>query len=119
MRAAITAAPTYFANYDSGCDKTTPVIAYRAGDVLAGNFRDQSGGCYVWLNLANAPLLTGQEICKVSLHEMGHLTGLQHSTDPKDVMYSPFVSDPIPGPCVRPLTGSASSSTQTSQQSPG
>src|SRR5439155_394236 len=83
-----------------------PVSAFVGGQVMAGNFRDQDGGCYVWLNLAHAPLLTAQEICKLALHEMGHLTGLQHSQDPKDVMYSPFESRPIPPPCVKPLPSS-------------
>jgi hypothetical protein len=103
MRAAIVAAPDWFPSYDSGCTTTMPVIAYVQGDVLAGNFRDQSGGCYVWLNLAHASFLTAQEICKLSLHEMGHLTGLQHSQDPRDVMYAPFASEPIPAPCLKPL----------------
>jgi hypothetical protein len=70
---------------------------------MAGNFRDQQSGCYVWLNLAQAPLLDAQEICKLALHEMGHLNGLQHSGDPRDVMYSPFESEPIPEPCMSPL----------------
>src|SRR4051794_23213235 len=104
MRAAIAAAPTYYANFDSHCTTTLPVIAFVQGNVMAGNFRDQDGGCYVWLNLAHAPLLTAQEICKLALHELGHLTGLQHSGDANDVMYSPFESAPIPGPCRTPLT---------------
>ena len=107
MRAAITAAPSFYPNFNSGCPRTLPVIALVGGQVMAGNFRDQDGGCYVWLNLAHAPLLTAQEICKLALHEMGHLTGLQHSQDPKDVMYSPFESSPIPPPCVKPLPASS------------
>jgi hypothetical protein len=67
---------------------------------MGGNFRDSGGGCYVWLNLRQSSLLTGSEICKIALHEMGHLNGLQHSTDPLDVMFSPFQADPIPAPCV-------------------
>jgi Matrixin len=109
MRSAIAAAPDYFDGFNSGCSRTMPVLAYQGGDVMAGNFRGQDAGCYVWLNLSQASLLTAREICKLTLHEMGHLTGLQHSSDPSDVMYAPFVSDPIPGPCVRPLaTASAS-----------
>ena len=48
-------------------------------------------------------LLNAQEICKLTLHEMGHLGGLEHSTDPRDVMYSPFEADPIPPQCGNPL----------------
>ena len=107
MRTGIAAAPAFFAGFDSGCTQTVPVIAYVQGSVLAGNFRDDAGGCYVWLNLGRSPLLTAQEICKLSLHEMGHLTGLRHSQDPEDVMYSPFRADPVPEPCVAALARSA------------
>jgi hypothetical protein len=103
MRAAIDSAPQFFGSYQSNCDQTLPVLTSVKGDTMGGNFRDQSAGCYVWLNLAQAPFLTAQEICKVTLHEMGHLGGYQHSADPKDVMYAPFASDPIPAPCVAPL----------------
>jgi hypothetical protein len=103
MRTAITAAPRYFEAFDPHCGSTTPMLTYVDGSVMAGNFRDQDGNCYVWLNLQQSPLLTAREICKLALHELGHLTGLQHSSNPEDVMYSPFVSNPIPGPCVKPL----------------
>jgi hypothetical protein len=107
MRTAIAAAPAFYAGYNPGCDRTIPVIAYVAGQVMGGNFRDESGGCYVWINLAHSPLLTAQEICKLALHEAGHLTGLQHSQDPDDVMYSPFRSDPIPQACIAALGSAA------------
>jgi Matrixin len=103
MRSGISAAPHYFAGYGSTCARTVPVIAYVRGQTMAGNFRDQSGGCYVWLNLEYAPDLNAQEICKLALHESGHLGGLEHSQDPRDVMYSPFLSDPVPAPCSSPL----------------
>jgi hypothetical protein len=103
MRAAISAAPSFYGDYQSSCSRTTPVIAQVSGQTLAGNFRDQQSGCYVWLNLSHAPLLTAQEICKLTLHEMGHLGGREHSTDSADVMYSPFEPQPIPAPCVSPL----------------
>lgn len=103
MRTAIAAAPGSYGGFDSGCQSTTPVLAYRAGDVLGGSFRDENGGCYVWLNLARAPLLNGQEICKIALHEMGHLTGLQHSPDIDDVMYAPFRPQPVPDVCTAPI----------------
>ncbi len=104
MRSAIAAAPSFYPNFEPRCSRTVPVIAFVDGRVMAGNFRDTGGACYVWLNLAQAPLLTGQEICKTTLHEMGHLTGLQHSDDPDDVMYSPFRSQPVPEPCVSPFS---------------
>jgi hypothetical protein len=114
MRTGIAAAPGFFTGFDSGCAQTVPVIAYVQGSVLAGNFRDDAGGCYVWLNLGRSPLLTAQEICKLALHEMGHLTGLRHSQDPGDVMYSPFRADPLPEPCVAALAPSA-----TTARAPG
>lgn len=103
MRTAIAAAPGYFEGYSSGCGRTTPVIAQSQGQTMAGNFRDQQSGCYVWLNLAQAPLLDAQEICKLALHEMGHLGGLQHSPDAGDVMYAPFQAQPMPAPCTKPI----------------
>jgi hypothetical protein len=103
MRTAVAAAPRVWPGSDSHSQRTVPVIAYVQGQTMAGNFRDQQSGCYVWLNLAQAPLLDAQEICKLALHEMGHLNGLQHSGDPRDVMYSPFESEPIPEPCMSPL----------------
>jgi hypothetical protein len=103
MRTAIAAAPRYFQDYRSDCGHTTPVIAQSQGQTMAGNFRDQQSGCYVWLNLAQAPLLNAQEICKLALHEMGHLGGLQHSSDASDVMYAPFQAQPIPAPCSQPI----------------
>jgi len=103
MRTAIGAAARFFDGYQNGCQVTTPVLTYAKGPTMAGNFRDESSGCYVWLNLAQAPLLNAQEICKVTLHEMGHLGGHQHSLDPDDVMYAPFESDPVPPPCLSPL----------------
>jgi hypothetical protein len=105
MRTAIADAPEFYTAFDPGCGRITPVIAYETSTVLAGNFRDDSGGCYVWLNLNHAPLLDAQEICKLTLHELGHLTGLQHSQDPDDVMYTPFRASPVPRGCTSPLAG--------------
>lgn len=99
MRVAIGAAGSYFAGRATGCAAVTPVLAAEPGSVIAGNFRDSDGNCYVWLNLEQSSLLTGPEICKVALHETGHLAGLVHSADPADVMYAPFEADPIPDVC--------------------
>jgi Matrixin len=103
MRTAIAAAPGFWDGYQSDCSRTVPVLTYVKGDTMGGNLRDQSSGCYVWLNLAQSPFLTAQDICKVTLHEMGHLGGYQHSADPADVMYAPFEADPTPPPCSSPL----------------
>lgn len=98
MDTALAAAPAYFAR-DTGCESVTAMLTSVSDNALAGNFRDSFGGCYVWLNLQQSRALTGSEICKTTLHEYGHLTGLAHATDPADVMYAPFRADPIPGPC--------------------
>jgi Matrixin len=108
MRAGIAAAPATWSGYESHCAQTVAVLTYARGSAMAGNFRDQQTGCYVWLNLGQASLLNAQEICKLALHEMGHLGGLQHSPQRDDVMYAPFESDPIPDGCVSPLGAEAS-----------
>jgi hypothetical protein len=100
MNTAINAAPVYFAGHTTGCNTTTAMLAAQPGSIMAGNFRVGNGNCYVWLNLEQSSMLTGSEICKTALHEMGHLNGLEHVADPLDVMFSPFRSDPIPAPCV-------------------
>ena len=100
MNTAIKAADGFYAGRTTGCKSVTPVLASQGGQIIAGNFRDSDGYCYVWLNLQQSSMLTGSEICKTTLHEMGHLTGLQHSQDPGDVMFAPFRSDPIPAPCL-------------------
>src|SRR4051794_11748282 len=99
MRTTIAAAPQFFPGFHSGCARTTPVLAWSSGPALAGNFRDDSGGCYVWLNLANSAALTVGEICKTSLHEIAHQTGLANSPDPANVMHSPFFGRPLAAPC--------------------
>ena len=107
MRTAIAAAPQYFEAYNPDCGRTIAMLTWVGGDTLAGNFRDQSGNCYVWLNLGHSTALDAREICKTTLHETGHLTGLGHSPDPSDVMYSPFEAQPIPAVCSSPLGTSA------------
>jgi hypothetical protein len=99
INTAIKAAPAFYAGRTTGCTTTTAMLTSQPGSIMGGNFRDQGGSCYVWLNLEQSSMLTGSEICKVALHEYGHLTGLEHSSDPRDVMFAPFHSDPIPAPC--------------------
>jgi hypothetical protein len=99
MSTALKASPSYWTGLTTGCKVITPMLANQPGQIMAGNFRDSGGNCYVWLNLNQSSALTGSEICKTTLHEMGHLNGLQHSTNPLDVMYSPFQIDPIPAVC--------------------
>jgi hypothetical protein len=99
INTAIKAAPAFYTGRATGCKTTTAMLTSQPGSIMAGNFRDQSGSCYVWVNLEQSSMLTGSEICKVALHEFGHLTGLEHSSDPRDVMFAPFHSDPIPAPC--------------------
>lgn len=99
MNSAIKAAPAFFAGHTTGCSAVTPMLATEGGQIMAGNFRDEDGNCYVWLNLQQSAYLTGPEICKTTLHEMGHLNGFAHSQDPQNVMASPFRADPMPAPC--------------------
>jgi hypothetical protein len=99
MNTALKAAPSFYAGRDSGCKLVTPLLASLAGPTMAGNFRDAEGYCYVWINLRHSDLLTGSEICKTTLHEVGHLDGLEHSADPADIMYAPFNPKPIPSVC--------------------
>jgi hypothetical protein len=100
VNTAIKAAPTFFSGLSTGCTFTTAMLTSQPGQVMAGNFRDAQGNCYVWLNLQQSSMLTGQEICKTALHEMGHLNGLAHSQDPSDIMFAPFQANPMPSPCV-------------------
>jgi hypothetical protein len=99
MNTALRAAPTFFPARATGCTFLTTMLTAQSGPIMAGNFRDAGGACYVWLNLEQSSMLTGSEICKITLHEYGHLTGLEHSADPTDIMYSPFQSDPLPSVC--------------------
>lgn len=118
MNTALRAAPEYFAGRNTGCSMITAMLASQPGTIMAGNFRDSGGNCYVWLNLQQSSMLTGSEICKTTLHEFGHLAGLQHTSDSTDVMYSPFVTDPIPAPC-RAQAGAVSAKASAAVCPPG
>jgi hypothetical protein len=103
MRTAIAASPAFWVGHETGCNIVTPMLTSQPGLIMAGNFRDADANCYVWMNMEQSAQLTGSEICKTVLHEMGHLNGLQHSTDPTSVMFSPFQADPIPTECQAPV----------------
>jgi hypothetical protein len=102
LTTAIQVSGAFFAGHRTDCSTVTPILASQPGPIMAGNFRDANGACYVWLNLAHSALLSGSEICKVGLHEMGHLHGLMHSDDHVDVMYSPFDASVTPPPGAAP-----------------
>jgi hypothetical protein len=115
MNTAVKAASDFYAGRTTGCKAVTPMLATQPGQVMAGNFRDGDGNCYVWLNLQQSSMLTGSEICKTTLHEMGHLTGLQHSADPSDVMFAPFQADPIPSVCQAPVAAAVTKTVATAK----
>jgi hypothetical protein len=96
---AIVLAPRAFPAFESHCTRTMPMLASVAGSVMAGNFRDADGACYVWINLATTAGISGAALCKLSLHELGHLGGYTHVADVGDVMHSPFVAKPTPPAC--------------------
>ena len=75
------------------------MLASVDGLVVAGNFRDDVQNCYVWLNLLRAEDISADDLCKLVLHELGHLAGSAHSPDPANVMHSPFVAKPTPPAC--------------------
>jgi hypothetical protein len=102
MTTGIAASPAIWVGHATGCKIVTPLLASEPGNIMAGNFRDSDANCYVWLNLQQSAMLTGSEICKTVLHEMGHLNGLQHSQNPLDIMFAPFKADPIPAECQAP-----------------
>jgi hypothetical protein len=93
LAVGINAGPAYFG--DTGCERITPVLAHVPGPVVAGQFRDTLGGCYVWLNLWSYP---PRQLCQIALHEYGHLAGFTHSPNPRSVMYSPLQPH-TPKPC--------------------
>lgn len=88
----------YWAGRPSACAHTYVAAIVSGGSPEGGNFRDESGNCYVWINTDDSPY-TGPDVCKIIVHEVGHLRGLQHSPDPRSVMYSPYHSSPMPSRC--------------------
>lgn len=95
----VLAASLHLGGTPASCTHVTPLLGVDRPAIVSGNFRDTQGGCYVWLNL-NARLprrMSG--ICKLTLHELGHLDGQRHSPDPNSVMYSPYRASPVPDIC--------------------
>jgi hypothetical protein len=95
----IQVAPQVFSDFKTPCTHITPVLAAVSGPIMAGQFKDGSGGCYLWLNLLNTADIPAPDLCKLVLHELGHLSGLEHSKDKAEVMYSPFLSQPVVPAC--------------------
>lgn len=59
-----------------GCARVTPVLAIDQSEIVAGQFRDTEGNCYVWLNLANR--FWPSRVCSAVWHEVRHLHGDRH-----------------------------------------
>src|SRR4051794_20990268 len=55
-------APSYFPGFQTGCVAVTGLLADQDGSVMAGNFRDDSDDCYVWLNVRYSSALTATEL---------------------------------------------------------
>jgi hypothetical protein len=67
----------------------------------AGEARYSTDGDTLWdcVIVIDTKQLTPAEECAVTMHEYGHLHGLEHSDDPRSVMHSPL--QVIPRPCRR------------------
>lgn len=59
-----------------GCARVTPVLALDRQQVLAGQFRDTEGNCYLWLNVGFR--WWRSRVCSSTFHEIRHLHGDRH-----------------------------------------
>lgn len=91
-------ADNYWAKRPNPCPHIYVAAIVAGGAPLGGNFKDEVGDCIIWLNTDDGPY-SKRDICKIIVHEEGHLRGLQHSLNKKSVMYSPFQSKPTPRGC--------------------
>jgi hypothetical protein len=99
MATTIQIAPVAFPNFETKCRSISPMLSSVDGIVMAGNFRDDAGNCYVWINLLQTEDIPAGDLCKVTLHELGHLAGYAHTPDAANVMHSPFAAKPTPPAC--------------------
>ena len=47
----------------------------------------QGRGCTIYFNALTRRFWTAEKLCQIVIHEIGHLLGHHHSSDPFDVMY--------------------------------
>ncbi len=59
----------------------------RYGNNAGGVAANRSGACLIWIERYSAAPVNFAALCQTMLHEVGHLRGLGHSTDPTDIMY--------------------------------
>jgi hypothetical protein len=82
------------------CDVTVKrqhLPGWVAGEARYSTDGDARWDCEVVIDVDQ--LASRQERCAVAMHEFGHLHGLGHSSDPRDVMHSPL--QVIPRRCER------------------
>lgn len=101
--ASLGVADRYWANRTDTCPRTyvsAMVAPWSLTDgQLAGASRDSHEDCAVSID-AQYPM-GARDLCKLIVHEVGHLRGVKHSMDPRSVMYTPFRPDPTPAGCKR------------------
>jgi hypothetical protein len=85
------------------CEGKVAIVRQHLPGWMAGEafWRIDETGTHRWdcAVTVDVEQLTRAETCAVAMHEFGHLHGLGHSSDPRDVMHSPL--EVIPRPCRR------------------